>query len=151
MKVCEKCSDKIPHSVIIDGKRRFTSNRRFCLKCSPFGQHNTSKNPDKRPFGKKIYSSWSESRKKAHRDNLKKRRTERKIKLVNMFGGKCQKCGYNKCMAALQFHHRDPSIKEFMLNVNWLATKSWEKVVLEAKKCDLLCSNCHLEFHHMIS
>lgn len=148
MKTCEKCPNKIPHSVRIDGKRRFLSSRRFCLECSPFGKHNTSKNPDKRPFGKKKYSEWTDEQKRNNKDSLKQRRTQRKAKLVELFGGKCETCGYNRCIAALHFHHKDPSTKSFMLNVNFLATKSWDEVLEEADKCKLLCSNCHHELHH---
>ena len=32
---------------------------------------------------------------------------------VKLLGGKCCICGYDKCIDALVFHHRDPSIKEF--------------------------------------
>ena len=31
-------------------------------------------------------------------------------------GGRCQLCGYHRCIAALEFHHRDPAAKEFSLS-----------------------------------
>lgn len=34
-------------------------------------------------------------------------RKERKRKLVELKGGKCEICGYNKCIEALEFHHLD--------------------------------------------
>lgn len=43
MKVCENCKSEFPFLVEIDGKRRNLGARRFCLKCSPFGQRNTTK------------------------------------------------------------------------------------------------------------
>jgi len=61
-------------------------------------------------------------------------------------GGKCSICGYNKCVWALDLHHRDNSIKEFGLSVRGL-TRSWEKIKLEADKCVLVCANCHREIH----
>lgn len=79
--------------------------------------------------------------------NNKTRGTERKLKLVEMYGGKCQNCGYNKCVAALHFHHVDPQQKEFQLKQRSLASKTWEKVIAEANKCILLCANCHAEHH----
>jgi hypothetical protein len=77
-----------------------------------------------------------------------KRGMERKIKLVEMFGGKCQSCGYDKNYSALTFHHRNPSEKETTLDLRKLSNNSWIKIEAEAKKCNLLCFNCHMEHHH---
>jgi hypothetical protein len=49
-------------------------------------------------------------------------------------GGKCMICGYNRCSAALDFHHRDPNQKDFSLSVKGL-TRSWEKIKKEIDKC----------------
>jgi hypothetical protein len=70
----------------------------------------------------------------------------RKKKAVELMGGKCNKCGYCKNYAALDFHHADPSKKEFAFDVG--RQKSWGKMIVELKKCILLCSNCHREEHH---
>lgn len=74
-----------------------------------------------------------------------------KHKLIEYKGGKCQKCGYNKCEGALQFHHRDKTQKEFTLSqVNLNKTKySINELLKEADKCDLLCANCHAEEHYI--
>ena len=77
-----------------------------------------------------------------------KRRTSRKITLINMFGGKCSICGYNKCIAALQFHHIDPSTKKHQLSMRQTGQMSWDDILEEAKKCQLLCANCHAELHY---
>ena len=45
--------------------------------------------------------------------DLKKFRNNRKQLMLKGFGNKCQICGYNKCDSALEFHHLDPSQKEF--------------------------------------
>lgn len=47
---------------------------------------------------------------------------------------------------ALDFHHIDESTKEFELSQRDL-TRNWEKIVAEAKKCLLVCANCHREIH----
>ena len=60
---------------------------------------------------------------------------------------KCQTCGYSNCVAALQFHHRDPNEKDFGLSHKGMP-HSWEKTKKELNKCDLLCANCHFELHH---
>ncbi len=65
--------------------------------------------------------------------------------MIELFGGGCCKCGYNKCDSALEFHHIDRSTKEH--RPAKLLFGSWEKIVEELKKCILLCSNCHRELH----
>ncbi|MEK6850522.1 MAG: hypothetical protein AABX85_03025 [Nanoarchaeota archaeon] len=72
----------------------------------------------------------------------------RKIRFMALqhAGGKCIRCGYNKCPEVLEFHHKNPSEKKFGIGQNGL-TRSWEKVKEEIKKCNLLCANCHREQH----
>ncbi len=84
---------------------------------------------------------WEEK----HPNYVRNRKQEIKRKLVKYKGGKCQKCGYDRCIAALDFHHRDPSIKEFSLS---RSQKSFAKQKIEADKCDLLCKICHAELHN---
>ena len=75
-----------------------------------------------------------------------KSRGELKVRLVAHFGGKCIHCGYDRCVGALHFHHRDPSEKEFGLAANGNIA-SWKRMLAEASKCDLICGNCHAEVH----
>lgn len=78
-----------------------------------------------------------------------KNRFIRRSKYKKLLGGKCEKCGYNKCLDALQFHHRDPAQKDFMVSdFIWGRGNITEKKALEEiKKCTLLCANCHAELH----
>jgi len=73
----------------------------------------------------------------------------RKVKeiLVDEAGGQCAVCGYQDCIGLLQFHHVDPATKRFHLGREG-ATRSIEKARTEAKKCILLCANCHAEVEH---
>ena len=66
--------------------------------------------------------------------------------LVNYKGGKCEICGYNKCIDALHFHHPN-SNKEFGIAATFHSLKDYEK---EVDKCQLLCSNCHAEEHEKL-
>ncbi len=72
-------------------------------------------------------------------------RRRRKVKriLVAEAGGRCSICGYDRHVAALEFHHLDPSEKEFTLARR--GAHSIEKLRAEVSKCVLLCSNCHAE------
>ena len=72
-------------------------------------------------------------------------RRSMKMQAIKLLGGKCSICGYYKCVDALEFHHKNPTDKEFKLgSVN---TMSWKEYKEEASKCILLCSNCHKEIH----
>ena len=76
-----------------------------------------------------------------------KRGISRKIKLIDMLGGECSSCRYKKNLSALCFHHKDPSKKKMQLDMRRCSNNRWEVLVEEAKKCTLLCSNCHMEEH----
>ena len=78
-----------------------------------------------------------------------KRRKKIKQLAVEYKGGKCCKCDYNKCIDALEFHHKDPTQKDFGIATKGF-TRSWEKVKKELDKCILVCSNCHKEIHYEI-
>lgn len=77
-------------------------------------------------------------------------RHRRREKLINLAGGKCQKCNYNKCIDALHFHHRDKTTKKFSLSGSAITHRTWTTILEEAKKCDLLCANCHYETEHKL-
>jgi len=67
-----------------------------------------------------------------------------KLKCVEYKGGKCIICGYNKYYGALEFHHLDPSQKDFTIAGS---NKSFDILKLELDKCVLLCATCHREVH----
>lgn len=46
----------------------------------------------------------------------------------------------------LDFHHRDPSEKEFTIGSR--RSKSKEVLLKEIAKCDVLCANCHRKLTH---
>ena len=81
-------------------------------------------------------------------EKQKERAIKRKLELIKLKGGKCEKCGYNKNLGALEFHHLDPSIKEFNLDERHLSNTTIEKILNELDKCILVCSNCHKEIHY---
>ena len=77
----------------------------------------------------------------------KERAIKRKLELISLKGGKCELCGYNKNIGALEFHHLDPSIKMFNLDERHLSNRTIDKILQEVEKCILVCSNCHKEIH----
>ncbi len=100
-------------------------NRIYCYECSP----------------EQIQSS-------AEYQRIKKRAI--KHQLIIYKGGKCERCGYDKCEAALQFHHKDPAQKEFTISsINLSKELILEDLYEEVDKCELLCANCHSEEHFL--
>lgn len=81
---------------------------------------------------------------KCRTESVIRYRINKKIKLIERAGGKCVLCGYNKFRGALQFHHLDRKVKSFAIGGKGI-TRSWKLLKIEAKKCILLCANCHAE------
>lgn len=77
---------------------------------------------------------------------VQRRREKVRQMAVEYKGGSCEVCGYNRCIEALEFHHIDPTKKDFGISSKGYA-RSWEKVRAEIEKCVLLCANCHREYH----
>lgn len=84
-------------------------------------------------------------RKCDNQETIKRFRRYKK-EAVDYKGGKCQKCGYNKCLGSMDFHHLDATQKD----PNWHKMRNWplEKIKVELDKCILVCGNCHGEIHY---
>ncbi len=105
--------------------------------------HNKPKDPN---YRKTIDKRYYERHKTKIYLSKRARLRNYKLELVNELGGKCSLCGYNKCIAAFDFHHKSDdkeSAVAFLLNHS-----SKEKTLKEARKCLLLCANCHRELHY---
>lgn len=87
----------------------------------------------------KSFYNWQTKRRDEHRKKL----SQLKFKI-----GKCQTCGYLQHPEILQFHHRDPKLKRFKFSMGNLGNYSWETVLKEIDKCDLICPNCHFLLHY---
>ncbi|MFY9462002.1 MAG: hypothetical protein WAP51_02265 [Candidatus Sungiibacteriota bacterium] len=77
--------------------------------------------------------------------NTKIRRFRTKAAAIKYLGGKCAKCGWRGNQAAIQFHHKNPKEKDFIIGN--VANKSWNSIQAEIQKCILLCANCHTIEH----
>lgn len=80
-----------------------------------------------------------------------KRKFKRRCELIKIRGGKCEKCGYDKAISALDFHHPNPKTKEFTLGFVLcnFTNKQYQEIVIPhiVNYTILLCSNCHRETH----
>lgn len=115
IKHCEICNEEFDTT---------SSTRIYCYKCS--GE-----------------SSRIDNQTRKHQKTILRR--SMKLQAVKLLGNKCCKCGYNKCIDALEFHHENQDEKEFKLGSG--NTISWKEYKKEALKCILVCSNCHKEIH----
>ena len=116
---------------------------KYCPACDSWKPHNEFY---RRRNRKNQLSGWC---KLCNHQSAIERQRETKRRAVDYKGGKCEKCGYDKCIAALDFHHLDPNEKD----PSWasMKTRSFESIQEEIDKCILLCSNCHREEHYYSS
>jgi 5-methylcytosine-specific restriction endonuclease McrA len=76
------------------------------------------------------------------RESNRRRRAERRLKIIEFFGGQCQNCGFEDSRA-LQVHHKEGLNGEKRL----LSPELWswiQRHQSEARReLELLCANCH--------
>jgi len=125
---------------VIDGRVRSLYRRRFCLECSPFGIHNTSRRPPGALTAEELIDHRRKRRSEKTYRYQKKRRRQLKTQLVATRGGRCLDCAYVGPPAAFDFHHRDATSKRFGIGT---FSGGWDELLVEAEKCDMLCANCH--------
>lgn len=70
-----------------------------------------------------------------------------KKECIRYKGGKCSVCGYDKCVAALDFHHINPTEKDFKIGKGRHVLD--DIMERELDKCILICTNCHRELHYL--
>ena len=91
---------------------------------------------------KQINPKYLKNKAKKYNKKRKIKEIEMKMNLIKIFGSKCKKCGYNKNMAALDFHHI------FTKEKNIYRRKQWKDILKNIKNYLLICSNCHKELHN---
>ncbi len=159
--ICQNCNEPFQRYVVIDGKSHNLSSRKFCLKCSPFGRHNTRgivrlALPEEKVCkrcntlkGRSEFYTRRNGTSLYHycilcvSEECVERQRAFKIRAIEYKGGKCVICGYSACPAALDFHHVDPMCKD--LNISQCKSLNFDRIKVELDKCVLLCSRCHRE------
>ncbi len=164
MPQCLKCQQHFPNRKKIDGRAHVLSTRKYCLDCSPFKKHNTARIHEvkscrvcprcktEKPLGE-FYKRRSGKSPSVYcilcsKEQAVERQKLHKAKAIEYKGGRCIDCGYNRCVAALEFHHLDPKEKDPCVDFR---TSSFEKIKVELDKCILLCCRCHRERHHLVT
>lgn len=176
MLICKNCKNEFEQRVTINNKR-IQLKRPYCLKCSPYKSkqyirlsEGYCKQEENKPFvchtcknslilNEENFYKWKKGPsvgkfqivcKKCRNNDKNKRTAKMKKWCVDYKGGKCSICNYDKCIAALDFHHVDPSRKDFNIAnlANIAFKKNLEAIKAELDKCICVCSNCHRELHY---
>jgi len=111
-KTCIDCTKDLPIEDFYDSKGHEHNKMVYCKTC----------------FNKRCTDRW----------------TSLKIKAIHYKGGSCSKCSLaleDSHYAVFDFHHLDPSTKEFAWTK--LRLRPWSVITKELDKCILLCANCH--------
>lgn len=102
---------------------------------------------------KNVYLEYQKKYRKKNRNIIAKKskdkRNSRLLKAVALLGGKCSRCLQVFDPVCYDFHHTDPSSKEFTISENMLVSES--RLLAEVSKCKLLCANCHRLTHKEIN
>lgn len=130
MKICGKCREQKKLSAFSKNRKRKDGLQSECKSCrSIYLKEHYQKN-------KSLYIKSA----KLGRQNLITWYREKKNK-------PCVDCGIQYPYYVMDFDHRDPSKKAFL--VSKLARSGRRrKLEKELLKCDLVCSNCHRERTH---
>lgn len=149
MRKCKRCNKNFPYKTKIDGATKNLSSRSYCLECVPWKSGNRfGGSHDSAPGTYK--NCLTCGREKTYKGSFcntcvsRKRRLDTKKKAIELLGGKCNRCGWDKHPAGLEFHHKDDN-KEFSVSDN--LNKKWDVIKAEVLKCELICSCCH-HIHH---
>jgi len=96
---------------------------------------------------KEYYTKNKDRMKKQTAISNKKSKEIKKARLLSEFGNRCEVCGFNTYPEILQFHHKEEK-KEAIAHM--LKYRNYDLIIKEAKKCQLLCPNCHMILHYKL-
>lgn len=88
---------------------------------------------------------YRQANKERINQKTKEERHALKIRAIEHMGGLCKRCNGTFHPASYDFHHREN--KEFALSGSSMRRRTWEQILAELAKCELLCSNCHRVEH----
>ena len=98
---------------------------------------------NKREYDRAYYLANRDRRKGQIRERNKVAIERNKNGILDYLEGKsCMDCGFSD-PRALQFDHRDPTTKRLAVADMMRSAYSWEALLEEMNKCDIVCANCH--------
>lgn len=160
-KECQSCGASFRVWQEIDGVMKSLQRRRYCLECSPYKSGSKRRLSRYRTIDEEEHKRcpkcqcWKSLRefyntsaycRLCHNDHSRNKMAEYKRKAVEHLGDRCCDCGVSYGDHIYDFHHLDPSTKDFKLSQ--LRSHTLETIRAELDKCVLLCSNCHRDRHY---
>jgi len=131
-KVCSKCKES---KKVAEFSPRGDGYQSWCRACNRARYH------ENKEYGKKVRASVNEAR--------RIRYAERLALTDELKDVPCADCGVRFPSVCMDFDHRDPNTKEFNISRS-LAHRSWESILAEIAKCDVVCANCHRIRTHIV-
>ncbi len=152
-KVCTKCGinkdleEYYKRSAIEGGRQSKCKSCHNAANKKYQAEHKQQRRKYIKEYQKRYRAKYRQQIAKHVQERAKKHRKAWILILKEIYGEiACVKCGYSKCFAALDFHHRKAETKIFGIS-SILRYRVTAKRIKEVKKCDILCSNCHRELH----
>jgi hypothetical protein len=130
-KKCQKCLQVLDIDDFAKNKRKKDGRHCWCKSCQ------------------KIYKDMHyKTNKGVYKARTKKRKVCLKSWILDLKSTlSCTHCGQAH-PAILDFHHTDPTKKEFSINNGIVSKLSKKRILEEIGKCIPLCSNCHRILHY---
>ena len=128
MRICKKCNQEKPINAFVKAKQCKLGFSYTCRECNW-----------------KIRSPQYKANRKERAAVENKKNRDRKSFMVSLFGNKCFDCNQSYPDCVYDFHHLDPTIKDFKLSS--IRSMDIDKINKELSKCVMLCSNCHRVRH----
>lgn len=148
--VCNTCGNRIYRKTAnsLESVVCRHCNKLICIKCNKEFVMKGYLNRNSKTVRKLCYDCAPSNDKNLYQRTILE---ERKKILIERYGSECQMCGYNKFIAALEFHHKNPNEKECDIRICLKKNLDLESFFSELDKCILVCSNCHREIHYNLN
>lgn len=128
-KLCGQCGEGKVLDDFHKNRARHDGRQSVCKPCKKINDH-----------------GWYLNNKGYHLERNRILRKENRKAFIKFKSKHPCECG-EKDPACLMFHHDDPSKKHGHVGQMINNLYSWESIMEEIQKCDIMCLNCHAKLH----
>jgi hypothetical protein len=145
LKRCIRCNEVKSETAFSRNRRSQDGRFHYCKIChSAYEKQRRAIRVSNDPTVKRRAVEASTRWRNAHRDQVRKARAarvrRRREALETLLGSRCARCGTSQ--GPFDFDHIDPFSKSFSIGEG-RNTYPMERLIEEARKCQLLCKPCH--------
>lgn len=134
MPVCSKCSKEKRHEDFFLRDKKTGRYHAQCKAC--YKEH-------RQTYYANHYLKYKDSYLLRARTRRERLRTIFRANMLEFMSGKgCLDCGEND-IRVLELDHISPENKSFSVSQAVKLGYSWDEVLVEIEKCQILCANCH--------